>query len=63
MLTVNDIMYSVHLFLMELHSIEFISTSLVPSIFVIHSSAGLRSVELRSTNLSSTNLFLHLHIL
>ena len=56
-------MYSVqelrlHLLLTELHSVEFILTSLVPSFFFsVHFSA-----ELRSTNLS-TDLFLHLQFL
>ena len=54
----NNTMYSVqelclHLISTELHSVEFISTSLVSSVFSVHSSA-----EPCSSNLF-TNLFLH----
>ena len=49
----NNTMYSVDFFLTELHSIEFISTSLVSSIISEYSLA-----ELRSSNLPA-NPFLH----
>ena len=54
----NNTMYSVkelclHLISTELHSVEFIATSLVSSIFSVHSSG-----QLRSSNLF-TKIFLH----
>ena len=53
----NNTMYSVqelclHLFSTELHSVEFISTSLVSSIFPVHSSTDL------FTNLFALTIFI-----
>ena len=50
----NNTMYSVDFFLTELHSIEFISTSLVSSIISVHSLAELHSIEFISTSLVSS---------
>ena len=60
----NNKMYSVqescfHLFSTELHSVEFISTSLVSSIISVHSATGLSTNFSSHLQLSSLNTQQH----